>query len=116
MAAQAVPFSKNTILPSIKRDNSSFEIDNTANQVSLDDFSYSSKLTNVESQRIMAVLQEIQKKVYLMGLIPEIMDKKTSTVLTGDALALIKEASMLEQKYKQIIEQRPYEGQSVLMH
>ncbi|KAJ3258002.1 hypothetical protein HK103_004136 [Boothiomyces macroporosus] len=112
MAAQAVPFSKNTILPSIKRDNSSFEIDNAANQVSLDDFSYSSKLTNVESQRIMAVLQEIQKKVYLMGLIPEIMDKKTSTVLTGDALALIKEASMLEQKYKQIIEQRPYEGQS----
>ncbi|KAJ3322101.1 hypothetical protein HDV06_003552 [Boothiomyces sp. JEL0866] len=60
----------------------------------------------------MAVLQEIQKKVYLLGLIPENMDKKTSTVLTGDALTLIREAGLLEQKYKQIVEQKPYEGQS----
>jgi hypothetical protein len=36
---------------------------------SQDDFSYSSKLTNVEAQRIMAVLQEIQKKVQLVGLV-----------------------------------------------
>ncbi|KAJ3275766.1 hypothetical protein HDV01_007233 [Terramyces sp. JEL0728] len=111
MAAQALPFSKNTVLPSIKRENSSYEADNITNQVSLDDFSYSSKLTNVEAQRIMAVLQEIQKKVYLMGLIPENMDKKTSTVLTGDALTLIKESGLLEQKYKQIVEQKAYEGQ-----
>jgi DNA repair exonuclease SbcCD ATPase subunit len=75
------------------------------------DISYSSKLTNVESQRIMAVLQEIQKKVQLIGMLPDSSDKKISTVLTGDALTYIKEMSALELKYKTILETKPYDNQ-----
>ena len=55
-----------------------------------DDLSYSGKLTNVEAQRIMAVLQEIQKKVSLIGLLPDASDRKISSVLTGDGLAIVK--------------------------
>jgi DNA repair exonuclease SbcCD ATPase subunit len=75
------------------------------------EISYSSKLTNVESQRIMAVLQEIQKKVQLIGMLPDINDKKISTVMTGEALTQIKEMSGLELKYKTILESKPYENQ-----
>ncbi|KAI8898298.1 hypothetical protein BC833DRAFT_442342 [Globomyces pollinis-pini] len=74
------------------------------NGTNLEDFSYSSKLTNVEAQRIMSVLQEIQKKVQLIGLIPDTLDRKTSTVLSGDALNYVKEFGALEQKYRTLVE------------
>ena len=55
-----------------------------------DEISYSSKLASVEAQRIMAVIQEIQKKVALIGIVPETMTRTTSSVLSGDALSLLK--------------------------
>jgi hypothetical protein len=56
--------SRNSIVPPISNKEES-----ESAVPSQDDFSYSSKLTNVEAQRIMAVLQEMQKKVQLVGLI-----------------------------------------------
>jgi hypothetical protein len=52
----------------------------------------------------MAVLQEIQRKVQLIGLLPENNDKKLSTVLNGDGLQLIKDMTTLESKYKILFE------------
>eukprot|EP00842_Homolaphlyctis_polyrhiza_P006363 jgi/Hompol1/6728/HPOL_005057-RA len=65
-----------------------------------EDFSYSSKLTNVEAQRIMAVLQELQRKVYLIGLLPDVMDRRVSTVFGGETFNIIKDYRLLEQRYK----------------
>jgi hypothetical protein len=56
----------------------------------LEEFSYSSKLTNVEAQRIMAVLQEIQKKVNILGLIPSTIDKRFSTVFNSNITTVVK--------------------------
>lgn len=55
-----------------------------------EEFSYSSKLTNVEGQRIMAVIQELQRKVYLIGLLPDAMDRRVSTVFGNDTFNIIK--------------------------
>lgn len=58
-------FSNAQVIPPIHRESS----ETNSETAPADDFSYSSKLTNVESQRIMAVLQEIQRKCHLVGLI-----------------------------------------------
>jgi hypothetical protein len=55
----------------------------------VDDGTFSTKLTNVEAQRIMSVLQEAQKKVLLIGFLPDTVDRKVSTVLGNEAVALI---------------------------
>nr|KAJ3422260.1 hypothetical protein HK105_000469 [Polyrhizophydium stewartii] len=69
-----------------------------------EDTSYSSKLTNVEAQRIMAVLQELQRKVYLIGLLPDVMDRRVSTVFGGETFNIIKDYRLLEQRYKSLID------------
>jgi chromosome segregation ATPase len=58
------------------------------------------------------VLQEIQRKVQLIGILPDMSDKKITTVLVGDSLALVKEMAALELKYKTILESKPYENQN----
>jgi hypothetical protein len=48
------------------------------------DANYSSKLSNVEAQRIMSVLQEGQRKIALLSLIPEAVDRKVVSVLGNE--------------------------------
>ncbi|KAJ3267648.1 hypothetical protein HK104_005730 [Borealophlyctis nickersoniae] len=71
-----------------------------------EDFSFSSKLTNVEAQRIMSVLQETQKKVQLIGLLPDFMDRRVSAVFGGETVNVIMEHRQLEQKYNTLVEAR----------
>ncbi|KAJ3414692.1 hypothetical protein HDV05_006227 [Chytridiales sp. JEL 0842] len=66
--------------------------------------SFSTKLTNVEAQRIMSVLQEAQKKVLLIGFLPDVVDRRVSTVLGADAVALIQDHKVLEQRFKSLNE------------
>ena len=54
-----------------------------------EDPSFSSKLTNVEAQRIMSVLQDMQRKVQLIGLLPDHMDRRVSSVFGGETVAVI---------------------------
>jgi hypothetical protein len=61
----------------------------------LDDTSFSSKLTNVEAQRIMSVLQEAQRKVRLIGMIPEVIDRKVTAIFSQDTVAVISVSSVL---------------------
>lgn len=68
----------------------------------LDDSSFSSKLTNVEAQRIMSVLQEAQRKVRLIGMIPEVVDRKVTAIFGQDTVSVISEYRQLDQKYKQL--------------
>ncbi|KAI9014789.1 hypothetical protein BC832DRAFT_169558 [Gaertneriomyces semiglobifer] len=63
----------------------------------------SGKLTNVEAQRIMSVLLEAQKKVQLIGWMPDVVDRRTSTVLGTEAAAVISELRSLENRYKSLL-------------
>jgi hypothetical protein len=47
------------------------------------------KLSNVEAQRIMSVINEIQRKTVLVGLLPDHMDRRSSGVFSGDLLVLL---------------------------
>ncbi|KAJ3215196.1 Chromodomain-helicase-DNA-binding protein 1-like [Clydaea vesicula] len=64
------------------------------------------KLTNVEAQRIMSVLNEIQKKVLIIGLLPDYQDKRINTVFFGDILQAVVEQGKFEQKYKSLLEHK----------
>lgn len=66
--------------------------DSAANNPAFDDISMSisGKLSNVEAQRIISVLQEIQRKVQLIGLLPDVIDKRVSAVFGGETFNLIK--------------------------
>jgi hypothetical protein len=48
------------------------------------------KLNNVEAQRIMAMVVEVQRKVQILGLLPDTIDRKTSSLFSGEAMSLIK--------------------------
>jgi hypothetical protein len=91
-------FYRTPILPSIPSKKEELDHELT------EEISYSSKLSNVESQRIMAVLQELQRKVQLIGFLPENNDKKLSTALNGDGLQLVKDMTALELKYKMLLD------------
>ncbi|KAI9106170.1 hypothetical protein DFS34DRAFT_49535 [Phlyctochytrium arcticum] len=66
----------------------------------------SSKLTNVEAQRIMSVLVEAQRKVQLIGLLPDVMDRRMGTVFSADTFSTITELRSVEDKYSAAIELR----------
>jgi hypothetical protein len=83
-------FCTNSVIPPIQRGDILDTNSEAVAPAATDDFSYSSKLTNVEAQRIMAVLQEMQKKVHLVGLIQDNLDKRTPSVLNGESYALVK--------------------------
>ncbi|KAH9276901.1 hypothetical protein BASA83_000413 [Batrachochytrium salamandrivorans] len=71
-----------------------------------DDSLYSSKLTNLEAQRIMAVQYEMQRKIVLVGLLPDVTDRRVSTVFGSETFNMIKEYRQLELKYKSILDIR----------
>ncbi|KAI8609551.1 hypothetical protein BC830DRAFT_1173457 [Chytriomyces sp. MP71] len=70
------------------------------------DDSLTGKLINVEAQRIMSVLQEAQKKVAIVGLLPDEVDRRVATVFSAETVALIGEYKLLEAKYKTVTEGR----------
>ena len=76
-------------------------------QANADDAPFHSKLSNIESQRIMAVLQEIQKKVYLIGLLQEGTDKKLQPLLSAEGHLLVREYLFADTKYKSALEYKP---------
>ncbi|KAJ3066695.1 hypothetical protein HDU98_010015 [Podochytrium sp. JEL0797] len=55
----------------------------------VDDSVLTGKLINVEAQRIMSVLQEAQRKVLVMGLLPDEVDRRVSNVFAAETVALI---------------------------
>jgi hypothetical protein len=111
--ATVMSFPKESPLPPISRPALTNQNDHTpeiTNSSPLDDNSFSSKLTNVEAQRIMSVLQEAQKKVQLVGLIPDVIDRRISTVFGGKTMTLLTvrqdlnyyvRLTLLEQKFKE---------------
>ncbi|KAJ3052199.1 hypothetical protein HK097_006723 [Rhizophlyctis rosea] len=110
-SSSPLPPIRGPILPDTGRDkdvNSLASRPTTTNPdpTSSDDPSFSSKLTNVEAQRIMSVLQDMQRKVQLIGLLPDHMDRRVSSVFGGETVTVITEYRQLEQKYKQLIEAR----------
>ncbi|KAJ1547420.1 hypothetical protein HK096_003031, partial [Nowakowskiella sp. JEL0078] len=109
MATTALSFSKDAVLPPISRgnENGDLKLENVFNIV--DDQSFSSKLTNVEAQRIMAVLQEAQRKVNLISLIPEHMDRRVQSIFPFDTIAIMTEHKQLEHRYKSLIESREFD-------
>ncbi|TPX58770.1 hypothetical protein SpCBS45565_g07916 [Spizellomyces sp. 'palustris'] len=68
-----------------------------------DNTGFSSKLTIVEAQRIMSVLVEAQRKVQLIGLLPDVMDRRMATVFSGDTFTAITEIRQLEDKYNALL-------------
>lgn len=75
----------------------------------VDDSTSSSKLSNVEAQRIMSVLSEIQKKVLFIGCLPDIdSDRKTSviatTVFTPDVVTQLNVTKMIMEEDGIVIE------------
>ncbi|KAJ3248281.1 hypothetical protein HDU78_001287 [Chytriomyces hyalinus] len=75
------------------------------------DESLTGKLINVEAQRIMSVLQEAQKKVAVIGLLPDEVDRRVATMFNSDTVALIGEHKLLETKYKTLVEGRAPESE-----
>ncbi|KAJ3006224.1 hypothetical protein HKX48_000241, partial [Thoreauomyces humboldtii] len=65
--------------------------------------SFFSKLTNVEAQRVMSVLMEMQRKVQLVGLLPDSMDRRMSTLFSADMFSAIAELRQLEEKYDSLL-------------
>ncbi|KAI8815973.1 uncharacterized protein EV422DRAFT_337870 [Fimicolochytrium jonesii] len=59
----------------------------------------SSKLTNVEAQRILSVVVETQRKVQLVGLLPDAMDRRMGTVFVGEIVGGLTELRQLEAAY-----------------
>ena len=94
-------FPKEPPLPPIgasKVPKSSLGVENSINAIdstnsipmnNMEDNSFSNKLTNVEAQRIISVLQEAQKKVQLIGYLPDTIDRRVSTVFSGETITLI---------------------------
>ncbi|KAI9348774.1 IQ domain-containing protein D-like protein [Zopfochytrium polystomum] len=72
----------------------------------LDDGGFSSKLTNVEAQRVMSVLQEMQRKVHLMGMIPEAVDRKVATIFPAETVAMLSEHINLNKRYSELREMK----------
>jgi hypothetical protein len=48
-----------------------------------------SKLTNVEAQRVMSVLQECQRKILLLSLLPDYIDKRVTVLFGAELTALV---------------------------
>ena len=69
---------------------SAFMPDQSLNLKSEEEVSISGKLSNIEAQRIISVIQEVQKKVSQIGLLPDIMDNRVSSVFGSETFTLIK--------------------------
>ncbi|KAJ3129957.1 hypothetical protein HK098_007223 [Nowakowskiella sp. JEL0407] len=119
MSSVTVPmsFSKDPVLPPIRRPAESNDILKQMREsnfgLGVDDFSFSSKLTNVEAQRIISVIQDVQKKVSLINLLPDFLDRRVQSVFSSDTVNMISEHRQLEQRYKQLVESdKPTDSQN----
>jgi hypothetical protein len=92
-------FPKEPPLPSIPSYNrASILVDNRSSIFSPDplsnqkdeESSISGKLSNIEAQRIISVIQEIQKKVSQIDQLPDVMDNRVSSVFGGETFTLIR--------------------------
>ena len=108
-------FPKEPPLPSINRNSvyGVFDLNHFSKSDGPEESSISGKLSNIEAQRIISVLQEIQRKVGQIGLLPDIIDNRVSSVFGGETYALIrvmhsyihfKDHKQLELKYKNLID------------
>ncbi|KAJ3129096.1 hypothetical protein HK100_008835 [Physocladia obscura] len=75
----------------------------------IEDVGLTGKLVNVEAQRVMSVLQEAQRKIAIIGLLPDEVDRRVSTVFGAETVALIGEYKILESKYKSLMESKAAE-------
>ncbi|KAJ3088216.1 hypothetical protein HK102_009268 [Quaeritorhiza haematococci] len=75
-------------------------------QLGQDDPPSSLKLSNVEAQRIMSVLSEAEKKVHIIGLLPDVIDRRAASVFPAETMTIMTEYRQLEQKYKALWEMR----------
>lgn len=100
--ASTVKFPQETALPPIRRKEEGTEKVETP--YGPDEVSYSSKLTNVEAQRIMSVIQDIQRKIQIINLLPEATDRRPATVFNMDTLSALKNYWDAEVKYKTCLE------------
>ena len=92
----------------------------------VEEVAMSGKLANVEAQRIMSVLQEVQRKVQQIGLLPDVIDKRVSSVFGGETFNLIKvwiewnfifqEHRQLEQKYKTLSDTKNHTEKGLVGH
>lgn len=53
------------------------------------------KLTNVEAQRMMSVLTELQKKVVILGLLPDTIDRKTASMFHQETVTVMQVSLLL---------------------
>lgn len=84
-------FPKEPLLPSIPFNRGSvYAPDQSLNIKSDEESSISGKLSNIEAQRIISVVQEIQRKVSQIGQLPDIMDNRVSSVFGGETFTLIR--------------------------
>jgi hypothetical protein len=83
-------FPKEPPLPSINRNSINGVLDLVHKADNVEENSISGKLSNIEAQRIISVLQEIQRKVGQIGLLPDIIDNRVSSVFGGDTYTLIR--------------------------
>ncbi|KAJ3209925.1 hypothetical protein HDU67_005817 [Dinochytrium kinnereticum] len=66
----------------------------------------SSKLSNVESQRIMSVLQELQTKIQIVDMLPDTIDRRANNSLLSETIVMIRECKGLEERYRALAEKR----------
>ncbi|KAJ3199252.1 hypothetical protein HDU82_000596 [Entophlyctis luteolus] len=52
----------------------------------------------------MSVLQEAQRKILIIGMLPDEVDRRVSTVFAAETVALIGEYKLLETKYKSLVD------------
>lgn len=90
-------FPKEPPLPSIPSQNRHsgvgdvrFTTDLSPGQKGDEEPSISGKLSNIEAQRIISVVQEVQRKVSQIGQLPDIMDNRVASVFGGDTFTLIR--------------------------
>ncbi|KAI8850549.1 hypothetical protein BC829DRAFT_415957 [Chytridium lagenaria] len=71
-----------------------------------EEITISSKLSNVESQRVMSVLQELQVKITIVDTLPDVIDRRTANTLLPETIVLIKDFKTLEERYKFLAEKK----------
>ncbi|KAJ1569729.1 hypothetical protein HK405_004031 [Cladochytrium tenue] len=72
----------------------------------------SSRLTGVEAQRVVAVLQEAQRKAVLVGLVPDAVDRRVSAVFAAATVAVLTDYRATEMRYN-VLRDRKIAGEKV---
>ena len=64
------------------------------------------KPLSVDAQRIMAVLSDLQRKVSILDMLPEAVDKRMATIWGPELTGLIQEHRRLEERYRTLSDNR----------